>query len=60
LPNNIQGVNDYKRFVEPKLENQVFEKESKHEKNALETKRFEHFKKEEVQSANTALISWVV
>jgi hypothetical protein len=41
---NIERVNDHKRFVETKLENKVFEKEFKHEKDALETKQFEHLK----------------
>jgi hypothetical protein len=35
--------------VESKLENEVFEKDFKHEKDALETKQFEQFKKKEVQ-----------
>jgi hypothetical protein len=35
--------------VESKLENKVFEKDFKHEKDALRTKQFEHLKKEEVR-----------
>jgi hypothetical protein len=35
LSNNIQGINDHKRFVESKLENEVFEQDFKHEKDAL-------------------------
>jgi hypothetical protein len=59
-PPGIQGINDYKRFVESKLENEVFEKVSKLEKDALDTKQFEHLKKEEVQSATKAFNSWVI
>jgi hypothetical protein len=32
LSHNIQGINDYKRFVESKLENKVFKKDFEHEK----------------------------
>jgi hypothetical protein len=60
LLNNIQGINDYKRFVESKLENKVFEKDFKHEKDALGPKQFKHLKKEEVQSATNALNSWII
>jgi hypothetical protein len=60
LSNNIQGINDYKRFVESKLENKVFEKDFKHEKDALGPKQFEHLIKEEVQNATNALKSWVI
>jgi hypothetical protein len=52
LSNNIQGINEYKRFVETKLENKVFD--FKHEKYALGSKRFEHLIKEEVQCATNA------
>jgi hypothetical protein len=37
-----------------------FEKDFKHEKDALWTKLFEHLKKEEVQSATNALKSWKI
>jgi hypothetical protein len=46
--------------VESKLENKVFEKDIKHEKDALVTKQFERSKKEEVQSATNALKSWII
>jgi hypothetical protein len=60
LSNNIQGINDYKRFVESKLESEVFKKDFKHEKDALSTKQFEHLKKKEVQKATNALKSWII
>jgi hypothetical protein len=42
------------------LENEVFEKDFKHDKDALGPKRFEHLKKEEVQSMTIALRSWII
>ena len=45
--------------MESKLENEVFEKDFKHEKDALGLKRFEHLKKEVVQSVTSALKSWI-
>jgi hypothetical protein len=45
---NIKRVNNYQRFVESKLKNEVFEKDFKHEEDALGTMQFGHLKNEEV------------
>jgi hypothetical protein len=60
LSNNIQGINNPKRFVESKLENEVFEKDFKHEKDILGLKQSEHLKKEEVQTATNSFKIWVI
>ena len=46
--------------MESKLENEVFEKDFKHEKDILGLKQFEHLKKEEVQTATNSFKSWVI
>ena len=35
LSNNIEGINKYEKFVESKLGNEAFEKDFKHEEDAL-------------------------
>jgi hypothetical protein len=50
LSNNIERDDDCRKFVESKLENEVFEKDFKQGKYALKPKPFEHLKKDEVQS----------
>ena len=57
--NNIDGVTDHKRFIESKLETEVFEKDSIQKKMHWRTSNLNALL-EEVQSATNASESWAV
>jgi hypothetical protein len=59
LKSNIQGVQEYKKYIEQRLQNDIFHKEFEHEKKQLSPRRFQSLINKEVRSATRGLKNWV-